>query len=296
MRVDIYMLPNRPWPVLLERARRAEEMGFGCVWIPDHFVNGLRPEDEWFEAWTTLGALAAVTERIRLGTLVSSITLRNPSLLARAATTLDHISLGRLELGIGAAGSTTDHAMTGIPARTGAERSERLEETVAIVRDLLTDGRAEAAGPQYPIEGATLQPRPAQRPRPPITVGALGRRSMRLAARLADAWNTQPMPAGGRFGEVLTGDEELALLRERNAFVDRACEELGRDPGTLRRSYLLLGTYRSGPGGADTFTKRAEALSEAGAQELILYWPDVEEVEPDLERVATESLPQLQRR
>jgi alkanesulfonate monooxygenase SsuD/methylene tetrahydromethanopterin reductase-like flavin-dependent oxidoreductase (luciferase family) len=293
MRVDIYMLPNRPWPVLLERVRRAATMGFGCVWIPDHFINGLRLEDDWFEAWTTLAALSAATERIRLGTLVSSITLRNPSLLARAATTLDHVSGGRLEVGIGAAGSSTDHAMTGIPARSGTERSERLEEAVAIVRDLLTDGRAEAAGSHYPIAGATLRPRPTQRPRPPITVGALGKRSMRLAARLADAWNTQPMPAGGRFGEVLTGDEELALLRDRNAFVDRTCEELGRDPATLRRSYLLVGTYRRGPGDPDAFTKRAEALKDAGVQELILYWPDVEEAEPDLERVASTALPRL---
>jgi alkanesulfonate monooxygenase SsuD/methylene tetrahydromethanopterin reductase-like flavin-dependent oxidoreductase (luciferase family) len=268
-------------------------MGFECVWIPDHFINGLRREDDWFEAWTTLGALSAATERIRLGTLVSSITLRNPSLLARAATTIDHISNGRLELGIGAAGSSTDNAMTGIPARSGTQRSERLEEAVAIVRDLLTDGRAEAAGPHYPIEGATLRPQPAQRPRPPITVAALGKRSMRLAARLADAWNTQPIPSRGRFGEVLTGDEELALLRERSAFVDRACEESGRDPATLRRSYLLLGTYRRGPGNPDAFTRRADALKEAGAQELILYWPDVEEVEPDLERVAAEALPRL---
>jgi alkanesulfonate monooxygenase SsuD/methylene tetrahydromethanopterin reductase-like flavin-dependent oxidoreductase (luciferase family) len=293
MRLDIYMLPNRPWPVLLERVRRAADMGFGCVWIPDHFINGLRAEDDWFEAWTTLGALSAGTEGIHLGTLVSSITLRNPSLLARAATTLDHVSPGRFELGIGAAGSSTDHAMTGIPARTGTERSERLEEAVAIVRDLLTNNRAEAAGPHYPIEGTTLLPRPAQVPRPPITVGALGKRSMRLAARLADAWNTQPMPSEGRFGDVLAGDDELALLRERNEFVDRVCEELDRDPATLRRSYLLLGTYRSGPGDPDAFTKRAELLREAGAQELILYWPDVEEVEPDLERVAAEALPRL---
>jgi alkanesulfonate monooxygenase SsuD/methylene tetrahydromethanopterin reductase-like flavin-dependent oxidoreductase (luciferase family) len=286
MRIDIYMLPNRPWPTLLERVRRAAAMGFGCVWIPDHFINGLRQEDDWFEAWTTLGALAASTERIRLGTLVSSITLRNPSLLARAATTLDHVSGGRLELGIGAAGSSTDHAMTGIPARTGTERSERLEEAVAIVRNLLTDGGSDAAGPHYAIEGATLEPHPVQRPRPPITVGALGKRSMQLAARLADAWNTQPMRAGAPFGEVLTGDEELALLRERTAFVDGACEELGRDPDTLRRSYLLLGTYRSGPGDAEVFMRRAEALRDVGVQELILYWPDVEAVEPDLERVA----------
>src|SRR5688572_4427490 len=215
MRVDIYMLPNRAWPVLFERVRRAAAMGFGCVWIPDHFINGLRLEDDWFEAWTTLAALSAATERIRLGTLVSSITLRNPSLLARAATTLDNVSGGRLELGIGAAGSSTDHATTGIPVRSGIERSERLEEAVAIVRDLLTEGRAEATGPHYPIDGATLLPRPAQQPRPPITVGALGKRSMRLAARLADAWNTQPMPAGGRFGEGLAGDEGLARLRGR---------------------------------------------------------------------------------
>ena len=287
------MLPNRPWPVLLERVRRAESMGFGCAWIPDHFLNGRRLEDDWFEAWTTLGAFAAATDLIRIGTLVSSLTLRNPSLLARAATTLDHISEGRLELGIGAAGATTDHAMTGIPVPTDAERAERLEEAVTIVCELLTDGKAEAIGPHYPIEHTQLRPKPVQHPRPPITVGALSRRSMRLAARLADAWNTQPMPAGGWLGDVLSGEAEIALLRERMAFIEGACEELGRDPATLRRSYLLLGTYRRGPGDPGSFLRRAEALRDAGARELILYWPEERPAEADLERVAAEALPQL---
>ena len=293
MRLDLYLLPNRPWPVLLDRVRRAEAMGFGCAWFPDHFVNGLRVEDDWLEVWSLLGALATTTDRIRLGTLVSSITLRNPSVLARAATTLDHLSGGRLELGIGAAGSPRDHEMTGIQVRSGRERSERLEEAVGIVRDLLTDGTAEGTGPHYPVHGAVLRPAPVQRPRPPITVGALAPRSMRLAARLADAWNTQPMRAGARFGDVLTGEDELALMRERTAFIDRECEEAGRDPASLRRSYLLLGTYKRGPGPPDEFVRRAEALRDAGVQELILYWPDVEEVEPDLERVAADALPQL---
>jgi alkanesulfonate monooxygenase SsuD/methylene tetrahydromethanopterin reductase-like flavin-dependent oxidoreductase (luciferase family) len=293
VRVDVYLLPNRPWAVLLDRVRRVEAMGFGCAWFPDHFVNGLRREDDWFEAWTLLGALAACTDRVRLGTLVSSITLRNPSVLARAATTLDHLSGGRLELGIGAAGSRWDHAMTGIPERSGAERAERLEEAVAIVRSLLTDGRADAEGPHYPVDGAELRPAPVQRPRPPITVGALSKQSIRLAARLADAWNTQPMASGGRFGDVLTGDEELEVLRGRMEIADRACEEAGRDPATLRRSYLLLGTYRAGPGEPDAFVRRAETLREAGLGELIVYWPDVPEREGDLERLAEEALPRL---
>jgi alkanesulfonate monooxygenase SsuD/methylene tetrahydromethanopterin reductase-like flavin-dependent oxidoreductase (luciferase family) len=293
VRVDVYLLPNRPWAVLLDRVRRVEAMGFGCAWFPDHFVNGLRREDDWFEAWTLLGALAACTDRVRLGTLVSSITLRNPSLLARAATTLDHLSGGRLELGIGAAGSRLDHAMTGIAERSGAERAGRLEEAVTIVRDLLTEGRADAAGPQYPVDGAELRPSPVQRPRPPITVAALSERSIRLAARLGDAWNTQPMAAGGRFGDVLTGDEELEVLRERMKVADRACEEAGRDPATLRRSYLLLGTYKAGPGEPDAFVRRAETLREVGLGELIVYWPDVPEREADLERIADEALPRL---
>lgn len=293
MRVDIYMLPNRPWPILLDRVRRAETMGFGCVWFPDHFVNGLRVQDDWFEAWTLLGALATSTDRIRLGTLVSSITLRNPSLLARAATTLDHLSGGRIELGIGAAGSSSDHAMTGVPQRSGRERAERLEEAVAIVRGLLTEGNAEATGPHYPVEGAELRPAPVQRPRVPITVGALSRRSIRLAARLGDAWNTQPMASGGRFGDVLNGEEELSVIRERMRVADAACEEAGRDPASLRRSYLLLGTYRRGPGAPDDFLRRAETLAEVGIGELIVYWPDVEDREADLVRIGEETLPRL---
>src|SRR5665811_1323736 len=162
----VMVLQNAPWPVLLERARRVEAMGFDTLWVGDHFVNPYAPDQDWFEGWTLLAALAASTSRIRLGPLVSSVTLRSPALLARMALTVDHVSGGRLELGIGPGGAPLDYRMTGLPTWEPRERVDRLEETLTIVSALLERGSVHHEGTHYRIDDAILNPRPVQRPRP----------------------------------------------------------------------------------------------------------------------------------
>jgi alkanesulfonate monooxygenase SsuD/methylene tetrahydromethanopterin reductase-like flavin-dependent oxidoreductase (luciferase family) len=293
VRVDIMVLQNRPWPVLRGRARRAEEMGFTGLWVTDHLVNPYRPEQDWFEAWTLMGALALATSNIRIGPMVSSLSMRNPVLLARAAMTLDHLSGGRFDLAIGAGGAPFDHAMTAIPPFDApGERAERLEEAVGIVSDLLRAGRAERSDGYYPVHGAVVHPAPVQG-HLPITVGALGRSALRTAARHADVWNTQGMARGKDLKGLLPHDDAVAVTRERSEYFDRMLEEEGRDPAEVRRSYLMSGTYSGGIPSVEEFLAQAEDLRGAGMQELIIYWPGDESQEAALERLAAEALPRL---
>ncbi|MEP7059666.1 MAG: LLM class flavin-dependent oxidoreductase [Actinomycetota bacterium] len=293
MRVDVMLLQNRPWPVLRERAHRAEEMGFTGLWMADHFVNPYVPDQDWFESWTLLGAIAEATQRIRFGPMVSSLTLRNPALLARAAMTLDHISGGRFELGMGAGGAPLDHSMTGVPAFTPAERAERFEESVQIVSELLSTGRASAPdGGHYAVSEAQVHPSPVQQPFP-LTVAALGKGALRVAARYGATWNTMGMARGRDLKGLLPHDEAMVVTRERSERLDGFLKEEGRDPADIRRSYLVAGTYSGATPSVDEFLSLAEDLRAFGMNEIIVYWPSDPANEPALERLAAVALPQL---
>jgi alkanesulfonate monooxygenase SsuD/methylene tetrahydromethanopterin reductase-like flavin-dependent oxidoreductase (luciferase family) len=286
----VILLPDAPWAELVERARRVEAMGFDTLWVGDHFVNPYAPAGPWFDGWTTIAGLASVTTRIRLGPLVSSITLRNPALLARTAMTVDHISGGRLELGIGPAGAPLDYAMLGLPVWSPRERVDRLDEGLQIIIALLEQGEAHHAGRHYAIEEAIVAPPPVQRPRPPITVGALGPRAIEVAARYADAWNTYGV-AGGR---AVTGRLEhagaMAATAERVALLDAACERVGRDPSSVRRSYLSFRGITEPLGTPSEFAHFVHDLQGLGIQEVVVYWPADRDGEAALERIAREAL------
>ena len=213
------------WPDILEMATTAEAIGFEAVWISDHLGFG-DPDGAWsgaWESWTLLSALAASTTRVRLGTYVSAVPLRNPALLAKMAETLDEVSGGRLILGLGAGWNAPEFEAFGVPFD---HRFERFEEALRIITSLLRTGRADVTGTFAQARGARLQPRG---PRPtglPVMVGAAGPRMLRLAAELADEWNP-----GMRSPEEL-----LPLL----AALDAACVASGRDPGSLPRSAEVL--------------------------------------------------------
>ncbi|MFL5671359.1 MAG: LLM class flavin-dependent oxidoreductase, partial [Chloroflexota bacterium] len=191
VRFSVLCLPNVPWDILVERVARAERLGFDVAALPDHFVDWTNPPSPWFEGWTALTGLAATTSTIRLATCVTQIPFRNPALFARQALTLDHISGGRLEIGLGT-GLVGDpsYAMAGIDDWEPRERVDRLAEYAEIVDRLLRDEVTTFAGTYYRTDGAIVNPRPVQRPRPPLTIGALGPVMLRHAARLADTWST----------------------------------------------------------------------------------------------------------
>lgn len=243
------------WSELLRRVRFAEELGFDGAWVFDHFkpLYG-DPNGPCLEGWTLLAALAAQTSRIRLGTLVTGITYRHPSVLATEAVTVDQISNGRLELGIGAAWNEPEHREFGIQFPEIKERAERLEEGIEVMRTLMTRDRASFQGRHYRLEQATYRPRPVQRPHPPIWIGASGEQLMLpIVARQADAWHA--------FGS-------LDGLARKSRLLDEYAQKAGRDPKRILRSSSL-----SISEGLDQARRKAERLAEAGFGYIVVSWP-----------------------
>jgi alkanesulfonate monooxygenase SsuD/methylene tetrahydromethanopterin reductase-like flavin-dependent oxidoreductase (luciferase family) len=292
LRFHVLLLPNIGWEELRARALRLEELGIEVAALADHVVDWANPTTPWFETWTVLPALAEATRTIRLSTVVSQIPLRNPAMLTRQVFTLDHISNGRIELGLGT-GLTTDpaSAMIGVPNWEPAERVERFGEYVELIGRLFADEVITYEGRYYRVDGAARH-MSVQRPHPPILVAALGPRMMRLAAQHADIWNSLSF--------LPTFDEQLAETRARCEAIDAACDAIGREPSTLRRSYTMFDAQARSRGGAigyyesrEQFIDQVSRLAEVGISDVGLYYPlDPAQVDA-FETIAAEVLPDL---
>jgi F420-dependent oxidoreductase-like protein len=223
------------WEDWVRLARLVEETGLEGLFRSDHYTAITRADAAALDAWTTLAGLAAVTERIRLGTLVSPATFRHPSVLARMAATVDHISGGRLDVGMGAGWYEREHLAHGFPFLDARRRFDLFAEQVEVLVRSWTEERFDHAGPAYELRDQAALPRPLQQPHPPLVLGGTVRpRFAALAARFASEVNTLGA----------TNDE----LRERKVRLDRACEEAGRDPSTLGFSVMtacFVGTDRA---------------------------------------------------
>ncbi len=293
LRFHVLLLPNVGWAELKDRAVRLEELGFEAVALADHFVNWTNPAVPWFEAWTSLAAIAEATRTIRLTTVVTQIPLRNPAMLARQVLTLDHIANGRIELGLGT-GLTIDpsYAMTGLPNWEPGERVDRFAEYVDLVGQLLSQEVTTYTGRYYQVDGAVMNPRPVQSPRPPLLVAALGPRMLRHAARYADIWNSLSF--------LPSFDDQLAETRARCEAIDTYCAGIGREPSTLRRSYTMFDTQARPKGGSITyyespeqFVDQVSRIVELGISDVGLYYPLDPGQLPTFERIATDVLPGL---
>ncbi|MFL5652420.1 MAG: LLM class flavin-dependent oxidoreductase [Chloroflexota bacterium] len=216
---------NKSWPQVLDDFQMAEELGFDHAWLVDHLVDtDGPPENGCLEGWTLLSAIAARTTRIRIGILVSSNTFRHPALLLKEAVTVDHVSDGRLILGVGTGWNVDEHQRYGIDLPEPVERVDRFEEAVQLISALMSQERTTFSGRFYRLDDARLRPPPIQRPRIPLLIAAHRPRMLRIAARYADQWDSfAAMP-----GTATDGVE--AELAERIARLDAACREIGRDP------------------------------------------------------------------
>jgi F420-dependent oxidoreductase-like protein len=243
------------WPELRDRVVWADQAGFESAWVFDHFTTlyGDR-KGPCLEAWTLLAALSAVTTQIRLGALVTGVTYRHPSLLAAEIVTVDRVSDGRVNVGLGAAWHEEEHQRLGFDFPPTAERIERLDEAVQIVKGLLTTDDFDFDGRHYRLQRAFYRPRPVQEPHPPLWIGATGERVMLpLVARHADVWHG--------FGS----NRDLA---RKSAILDRAAEAAGRDPAEIGRS-----TNLSISESWDEVRRDVEELRGAGFDHLIVSWP-----------------------
>jgi probable F420-dependent oxidoreductase len=258
------------WPELTAIARAAEETGFDSIWVGDHLLyrDDGRPERGPWDAWTSLAALAAITERVRLGPLVACAGFHPPGVLARMAATVDAISGDRFVLGIGAGWNRTEFDAFGIPFD---HRVDRLEEAFAIVRRLLDGERVTLHGRFHRAEDAVLLPRPTRRP--PLMIGSDGERVLRIALPHVDAWNTWY----DRYGNTPEGFARL------NARIDDAVRLAGRRPDEIARSacvrVVLDRTADERPiepgcppleGPPERIAEGLRAIGEAGADEVIL--------------------------
>jgi F420-dependent oxidoreductase-like protein len=205
---------------------RVEALGYDSLWLSDHCLSLQVPDRQALETWVALTLVAAETTRLRFGPLVSPITFRHPSLLARMAASLDALSGGRLVLGVGAGWNEVEHYAYGIPFPPARVRMDMLEEGIEVILRLLGDGPAHYAGRYYQLDGADPRPKSTQRPRIPLLVGGMGkRRTLPLVARYADEWNLTTNSA-----------ERYGMLSARLA---ECCRAIGRDPATIRRSVAV---------------------------------------------------------
>jgi F420-dependent oxidoreductase-like protein len=207
------------WPQWQALAQACEDAGIPALFRSDHYLNldGRHPERGSLDAWATINALAAVTSTLRLGTLVSPVTFRHPSVLAKLVATADQISSGRIELGLGAGWHEREHEAHGLPFPDTRTRMDMLEEQLQVVLANWTGEPASLGGRHYELRNLDAQPRPMQRPHPPLIMGGdAGPRSCALAARFANEYNTA-FPT-------------VAQVRERRSNVHAACERAGREP------------------------------------------------------------------
>lgn len=250
-----------------------EELGYDSIWLGDHFYNLIHPKEPWFETWTTLAALASHTKKIRLGTLVTTFIYRNPALVAKQALTVDHISEGRLELGLGAGVYKEDHSMSGSDYWKPQERIQRFKEAFQIVDSLLRKEITTFNGQFYCIHDAVCNPDPVQSPRPPITIAALGSKMMKIVAEYADSWNTFGWNTRNfQTNTPPTTKEAFEDVRKKNEILDSHCKSLGRDPLTIKRSLLVGWTPDAPVDSLDSFYSFIDKYHSIGITEFIFYW------------------------
>ncbi len=228
MKFSVWPNSSRPWDEVRSMVTRLESQGWDGIWYADHYMpntdDGTTVGGDFHECFTMLTALAAVTSRVRLGSLVAPTTVHHPAVLANRAASIDRVSNGRFVLGLGAGWQVNEHRAYGIELFDAKDRVDRFEEAIEIIVKLLSKDRVTFAGRHFSIADAPCEPKPVQTPLP-ILVGTGGPRMLKLTARWASEWNTWGSPESA--GAVLKN-------------LERACESVGRDPATVHKTVQAL--------------------------------------------------------
>jgi len=289
--------PIPPWKQIVGWANLIESLGFDKLWLPDHFVNPGDKDMDWMDCWTVLTALATQTEKIAIGTLVSSMTLRNPAILAHMALSADHISGGRFEFGVGAAGTRKCHEMTGIQRWEPRERSERFTEFVEILHHMLNNEVTTYQGKYYNIQEALMHPKFVSVPHPVFSVAAHGQKALQLAAKYGDAWNC-------------LGPLRETTPKQSSDFTHQCYESLcefaigaGRDPTQFERTFLFGWTSDDPFRSIEAFYDAIGRYMEAGINDFCFIYSaginlgDIQSIPSEdlLRKIALEAIPNIRK-
>jgi alkanesulfonate monooxygenase SsuD/methylene tetrahydromethanopterin reductase-like flavin-dependent oxidoreductase (luciferase family) len=290
MRFGIVILPEHRWSQAAPLWRRAEELGFDHAWTYDHLTWSGLPDAPWFGAVPTLTAAATVTERIRLGTYVSSPNYRHPVTFSRDLLALDDISGGRLTAGLGAGGDLDSRILGGTPL-TRRQRADRFEEFVGLLDRLLTTDHVDHEGAYFGAVDARTQPGCVQQPRIPFVVAANGPRSMRLAARYGSGWVTTGRPGA-------EPDQWWTAVREAGLRLDETLDGAGRSRDDLDRYLSIDASGVFALTSVATFEETVLRAGELGFTDVVCHWPRPEGPYAGdaavLEEVAAQVIPRLQ--
>jgi alkanesulfonate monooxygenase SsuD/methylene tetrahydromethanopterin reductase-like flavin-dependent oxidoreductase (luciferase family) len=272
--------PFHPWERMVADWQRFEGLGWDSLWLPDHFLPTFRRELPFYEAWTLMAALAPLTSRARIGVLVSCNTFRHPSLLAKQAVTVDHVSNGRLEVGLGTGWVEFEHTMFGIEYPDGPDRVSRFGEAVQILDLLLRNEVVSFRGKHYRLDEAVFHPAPLQQPRPPLTLAAHGPKMLRLIAPYVDRWNSMGSPAE---------------MGERGRRLDEALLAVDRSPDEVVKSVLYVPSITPDEHPWDSIEAFVDFVDRYRAEGIsdFIFQPPFEDSAGIVERVSAEVLPGL---
>jgi len=268
VRVGVVILPELRWPAALARWQEAEACGFSHAWIYDHLSWRSLRDGPWLGALPLLGAVAATTSRLRLGTLVTSPNFRHPAPLAKEVMTLDEISGGRFDLGIGAGGPGYDAQVLGWPTLTLAERASRFAEFTDAMDLLLRVPKESFTGRFYTAVDSRTLPGCVQQPRVPFTVAAAGPKALDVAARHGQTWVTSGPVTG-----PASREEWLSSVGSQAGQLDGACQRIGRGPGTIRRAVLVGLDVEWATESVAAWDDLCGKLSELGFDDVVIHWP-----------------------
>lgn len=226
MKFSFWPNPAQSFTDVLTLAKHVERTGWDGFWYADHFMpNAEDTSAPWPEAWVTLSAIGALVPRLQLGTLVAGNTYRHPAVLAKMAATLDHITNGRVTLGLGSGWQENEHAQYGLEFYDVGERLARLDEACAVIKMLFSEPHSNFAGKHYQLNNASLEPKPVQQPLPLLIGGGGEKVTLKITAKYADAWNVWGDPG---------------ILAAKGAILDQHCQDLGRDPKSIHRTAVAL--------------------------------------------------------
>ncbi len=268
---------HEPWDEIIRRAKLAEELNFDIVWVTDHLFGGPDEMTHTFEGYSVLAGIAMATERVRLGIMVAANTYRNPALLLKQAVTVDHISNGRLDFGIGSGFWEREHEAYSYDFPTPGQLVEQFDEALEVIHSLQRNERTNFEGEYYKYVNTPFVPKPIQQPEMPIVIGASGPRMLGVTAKHADIWNTR---------------RSLEESAAKSEYLTECCERIGRDPAEIKRSIWPFGQFF---GSTADFTEFVESFQGVGFSDFLFSWPDSEAGEEVLKLVATDVIPAMKR-